>query len=147
MDLDSNLPQQEYIPRFAFLLYEPLIGSGQTKTLVSLANAICNDTFLTHIPLVFPVQTIALAATLMAAAKYKHPLPSVQESFNYDQLFKLHQRRCPGVERADFDLKHWAQKVDERICEADVAEVIKTMNDLYTQMDAGGSLFNFTHSL
>lgn len=69
---------------------------------------------------------------MMAAAKYKHPLPSAQESFNYDETFKVHQRRHPNAERAVFDQQHWAKKIDERIGETDLFEIIRTMNAFYS---------------
>ena len=86
---------------------------------------------MSYIPLLYPIQTIALAGIMMAAAKYKHPLPSVQDAFKFDEIFKLHCRRNPGTSRDKFDQGHWAWKIDERINEVDLYEIIKTMNELY----------------
>ena len=53
------------------------------------------------------------------------------EAFNYDGIFKLHQRRNPSSDRAQFDSGHWAWKIDERIDEVSLFEIIKTLNEFY----------------
>lgn len=77
LDLDMTLPFREYTKRFARLIYEPLIGAG-FQNVSKCADAIANDSFMTYVNLLFNVQTVALASVMMAAARYKHPLPCSQ---------------------------------------------------------------------
>ena len=62
-----------YSVRFARLLY------GQNaKNLDTSIKAIANDSFATYVNILFPLQTVALACVLLAAAKCKFPLPLVE---------------------------------------------------------------------
>lgn len=72
LDLEANLPNSTYHRTFSRCMYEPLIGKNQVSSLISVATAICNDSFFTHANLVFPVQTVALSAVLLAAQRYKY---------------------------------------------------------------------------
>jgi hypothetical protein len=51
LDLELFLPWPEYTCRFSQLLYEPIEGKGKSETVSKLAFQICNDAFVTYIPL------------------------------------------------------------------------------------------------
>jgi hypothetical protein len=51
LDLELFLPWPEYTGRFSQLLYEPIEGKGKSETVSKLAFQICNDAFVTYIPL------------------------------------------------------------------------------------------------
>lgn len=89
---ERNLYWQDYTHRFTKMLYPPeQIGQGKFENLIKTANAICNDSFSTYLPLILPIQTVALAAVLMSAAKFKEHLPSQHDShFEYDMAFFFH---------------------------------------------------------
>lgn len=72
------------------------------------------------------VQTVALAAILLAAAKLGLPLPNDQPNlFIFDEFFKLHQRRNPEADFQNYNSLSWILKIDERINEGDLFECLK----------------------
>jgi hypothetical protein len=109
---------------------------------LGLANAICNDMFITYLPMLYPVQTIALAGIMMSAARYKHPLPSSDAVFTFEKTFSLFQRRNPKCDKADFENLHWAKKIDERINEVHLFECIKKMTEFYQKLEDSNYIKN-----
>lgn len=117
-----------YTRTFSRCLYE-LNGSLAYQQVGKLAEAICNDSFFTYANLLFSVQTVGLAAVLIAATRYKFPSPMSQTiHFNFDGCFHLHKSRFLRKARKtaltaeeemslreEFDRRHWLAKVDERI--------------------------------
>ena len=71
----------------------------------------------------------------MSASKFRFPLPSKDEGFNYDWSFSCHSRRNPDVSREEYDTYHWAKKVDERINAQDLFEVVQTMTEFYQRIE------------
>ena len=131
LDLDAHIPTFSYVRSFIIHLYEKMLGKPCAEQLTRLAEAICNDSFFTYVNLLYTVQTVALAAVLLAAAKYKYPTPlsdSEQIRFNFEGCFMLRKTRYMRREkrvtltkeeeeqmRSHFDQLHWVKKIDDRI--------------------------------
>ena len=74
LDFENGLPMIDYTKRYAKYLYEHHIGQAFTQV-QKCADAIANDSFFTYVNVLYPIQTVALACVLMAAARYKHATP------------------------------------------------------------------------
>ena len=96
LDMEAFLANCTYTRTYSRCMYEPMVGASGAAQVAKLAEAISNDSFFTCVNLLYPVQTVALAAVLLSATRFKNPTPlseSSSSSFCFDGCFHLQKMR------------------------------------------------------
>jgi hypothetical protein len=82
-DVDSSY---RYIERYSGFLYPDFKQNVKCCSYI-----ICNDSFHTLASVLYSSKSIAMACIIMAAEKFKYPLPYESEKLNQEEMLRVYK--------------------------------------------------------